>query len=286
MKRILSCGGGLDSFAMLLLAIKTGELPDHVVFADVGSGTQEIECLDGEWPSTYRHLREVFIPLCQEHDIPFDWLNTGDYPIRHGESLLAYYESKRAMPVRARRSCTSMSKVERIADWLEDYYPGENIEFWIGFEAGEEGRVHHDPHAADDVANEEGRVNRYPLIEHGLCRCGCEDLARASGLPVPRKSACMFCPFASKGDFQTLARELPEVFERVVRLEDNCRQSSSGKTIRYTGGKKDERTGEYIIGPRLEDWVQRPYMRRLKTCEVCGRTPRASKATGCTYLRE
>ena len=54
-------------------------------------------------------------------------------------------------------------------------------------------------------------MTRFPLIEAGLCRCACEALVRAAGYPVPRKSACVFCPFATRGDFQRLAQVQPKL---------------------------------------------------------------------------
>src|SRR6185437_4209536 len=75
MPRVLSYGGGLDSFAMLLLAILSGELPDVVVFVDVADGSPDRDPEDlGEWPGTYQHIREVVIPLCRAHGIEFVWL--------------------------------------------------------------------------------------------------------------------------------------------------------------------------------------------------------------------
>jgi hypothetical protein len=64
--RVLSLGGGLDSFAMLVRAIQLGEPPDVVTFIDVGAPGDP-----GEWAGTYRHVREVVMPLCAHHGIEF-----------------------------------------------------------------------------------------------------------------------------------------------------------------------------------------------------------------------
>jgi hypothetical protein len=79
MPRVLSYGGGLDSFAALVAAIQDGAPPDLVVFIDVTDPEQ----LDpGEWPGTYMHIREVVIPLCAKHGIEFVWIDTVSYPVR------------------------------------------------------------------------------------------------------------------------------------------------------------------------------------------------------------
>jgi hypothetical protein len=51
--RVLSYGAGLDSFALLVEALRRGERPDVVAFVDVADPAHEDP---GEWPSTYRHL--------------------------------------------------------------------------------------------------------------------------------------------------------------------------------------------------------------------------------------
>lgn len=282
--RILSYGGGLDSFAMLVDSLQRGEPPDACVFADVGSGSREAPAADGEWPGTYRHVREVAAPLAEANQIPFFWLTSRDYPIRHGESLLAYFEAKRIIPSPLRRLCTSAAKVERIRDWLWDEVgPSEPVEVWIGFDAAEQSRLKRDPHANPEGMVGKGarlkrpldRRNRYPLMERGLCRCRSELLVRDAGFPVPRKSACVFCPHASRGDFIRLARGLPDVFERVARMEDAvvARRLEEGKEPIYLGSEP------------LREAASKPYRPRTIACPVCGRTPRASKATDVDYLR-
>lgn len=75
--RVLSYGGGADSFAVLLRAIELGELPDAVVFVDVSNGSPTVDPTDpGEWPGTYKHIREIVIPLCEAHGIRFEWIDS------------------------------------------------------------------------------------------------------------------------------------------------------------------------------------------------------------------
>jgi hypothetical protein len=57
------------------------------------------------------------------------------------------------------------------------------------------GRAAKDPNAGVRARGAAGA-----LIEWGLCRWRCEALVHAAGYPVPRKSACVFCPYATRGD--------------------------------------------------------------------------------------
>lgn len=287
--RVLSYGGGLDSFALLLLALRRGERLDAVAFVDVADGALDREGTDpGEWPSTYRHIREIVVPLCAAAGVEFVWLDSGRYPVRDARSLFAWLEARRQIPVSGpNRICTIVAKVERFEAWACDRFGKQPIEVWLGFEAGEDDRAAKDPNAGKPSAL---RVNRFPLIEEGLCRCRCEAFVRAAGLPVPRKSACVFCPYATRPDWQTFARELPRDFARVVDLEaakpptakNGVKLSIKGfSSKRLPDGSKTYRATPlpvYVAGAARA--------KRPQPCKVCGATERATKATGCTYLAE
>lgn len=275
MIRVLSHGGGLDSFAMLLDAIARRDLPDVVVFLDVADGQDP-----GEWPGTYRHLREIVAPLCAEHGIRFEWIDTDRYPVRDARSLYGWLTARRQIPVAGpNRLCTTIAKVERYERWLADTYPNVDVETWIGFEAGEERRAQNDPNAGEETAT---RRNRFPLIERGLCRCRCEALVRASGYPVPRKSACVFCPYGSLTDWQTFARELPDQFQQIAQLEAVKPPTKKGKKLSIMG-YRTKKDGTYRAPP-LPIYIQGRPTGRRRSCDVCGAAVRATKATGCDYL--
>lgn len=296
--RVLSLGGGLDSWAMLLDAELRGELPDFVVFVDVGD-----DGVPGEWESTYRHIEEVVKPWCAARGIIFVEISarTG-YLVRDARSLFGWLWDRHQIPVAGpNRICTRIAKVERFEAWLDKTFPGQEVEVWIGFDADELDRVEKDPNAGKPrgathlgrlapwwrwtralawAMSHASRINRFPLIERGLCRCRCESLARASGHPVPRKSACKFCPYGSRGDWKAFAAQDPHGFEKTVEMENR-------KPLTKKNGRKlsimayDSRTQ---TGTPLPVYVSRPYRPRKVACGVCGSPQRASKATGCDYL--
>lgn len=279
--RVLSLGGGLDSFAMLVRSIQLGELPDVVVFLDVGAPGDP-----GEWAGTYRHVREVVRPLCVQHNIEFAWIDGETYPVRDARSLFAWMWARGQIPVAGpNRICTRIAKVERFERWMDDRFPGREVEVWIGFEAGEESRAAKDPNAGKPrtpVAGRATRINRFPLIEWGLCRCRCLELVRAAGFPVPRKSACVFCPYASRADWRRFAAEEPAMFEQIVELEARKPPTSKGRKLSIMLYDSRQQRGTplrvYVASPG------RP--RPPGPCNVCGAPQRASKATGCDYLED
>lgn len=316
MTKVLSYGGGLDSFAMLVAKVLDGEKPDIVTFIDVA----DVEHRDpGEWPSTYRHIDEVVRPFCEEHGIEFVAIDSTRYPVRDARSLFAWLWAREQIPVAGPdRICTTIAKVERFERWLDDRFPGQEVEVWIGFEAGEEKRVAKDPNAgaprgatglreravSGPVSRQVALVlhnafrwlgavvwamthaqrrNRFPLMELELCRCRCEQLVRETGYPIPRKSACVFCPYASRGDWRALASQLPAVFEHVVELEERkplTQKNGRKLSIMAYSSKKQ-------MGTPLPVYITRPGRKpKVVPCKVCGAAQRATKATGCDYLED
>lgn len=290
---VISYGGGLDSFMMLLLAIQQEQKPDVVVFIDVADGSPSADGDDpGEWPGTYRHMRDVVIPLCLEHHIEFVWLTTEAYPVRDARSLIAWLEARKQIPVAGpNRICTIVAKVERFERWLDDRWPNEQVEVSIGFEAGEERRIDKDPNAGKLRKPRPGRatrINRFPLIEHGYCRCRCEAYVRSSGYPVPRKSACVFCPYGSLRDFKTFHHELPDHFNRIAKLELDKPLTSTGKKLSIKGFRtfkdKDGNAIGYEQTPLRQYVLKQERPVRVIPCKVCGAVQKATKAVGCGYL--
>jgi hypothetical protein len=313
--RVISYGGGLDSFAMLLGAIERGIRIDVCVFIDTGHPDDP-----SEWPSTYRHVNDVVRPLCAKHGIEFVQLDHTNYPLRAGtdgeaRSLFAWLKARKQIPVGGPdRVCTVVAKVERFEAWMDARYPGREVEVWIGFDAVERSRAEKDPNAGEPrkatglrlrstttgskrqqraavlrnsfawtralayAMSHASRLNHFPLIEWDLCRCRCETMVRESGHPVPRKSACVFCPYASRGDWQRFAVELPEQFAQVVELE-----ASKPPTVENNLKLSimDFRDGKASM---LPDYIAKPYTRKIIPCVVCGAAQRATKATSCSYL--
>jgi hypothetical protein len=279
--RVLSLGGGVDSYAMWLGAKLWGPKPDLVIFADV---TDPYNADPGEWDSTYRHIIDHVMPDCEREGVEFKWLHTDESPIRGERSLIKYFEQKHLMPSRTSKMCTSAAKVERIHNFINEHVPSlVDVEMWIGFEAGEENRGGKD--SKDPHAKAKGRITKaFPMQWWGLCRCRAVDLIKAHGTQMPNGSACMMCPLAKKDDFQRLRSEEPDVFMRVEQLEDNCRRTKAGKRITFGYKHGDERD------LRLTDWIDASgsgpdgkYQRKVIQCEVCG-GDKPAKRTACNYL--
>jgi hypothetical protein len=73
--------------------------------------------------------------------------------------------------------------------------------------------------------------NRYPLVEARLRRKDCLEVIKAAGLPEPKKSACVFCPYHDDAYWLWLQTEHPAEFERAAVMDEVFRNMSrSGDT--------------------------------------------------------
>lgn len=64
----------------------------------------------------------------------------------------------------------------------------------------------------------------YPLVDARMRKRDCADLLRAHGLPVPRKSACVFCPWRSDRGWRDLQVHDPLGWEVACLYDDRLRE--------------------------------------------------------------
>lgn len=69
-------------------------------------------------------------------------------------------------------------------------------------------------------------TNQYPLVEAGLRRHNCLEITRSVGLPDPRKSSCVFCPYHGDDFWRRLKTENPDEFARAASFDDAIRDMS------------------------------------------------------------
>ncbi len=200
----LAYGMGVDSTAVIVGCVQRGIRPDFILFADVGA----------EKASTYAYL-----PIIQ------DYLKRHDFPlvevVRYQPKRSPYTTIEGNMVMNAtlpgatfnRGSCTAKWKIAPQQQW-EKRIKGRIIKM-IGFEAEEEYRkLRSNEKAYTDT--EERYSNKYPLQEWGWTREECKARIAEAGLPVPQKSACIFCPNMKPEELDDLT---VDERGRVVRVE-------------------------------------------------------------------
>jgi hypothetical protein len=231
--RVISYGGGVQSTALVVLATQgrlddvMGGPVDAALFANVGD--------DSEHPDTLEYVRNIAVPWAAERGLPIHELHRyrkGEIETLYGRLTRGEYRGT-AIPVRGEkgnplsRDCTADYKVAVLNKWL-----------------GANGATKDDPGtcaigiSTDEIERagrgKDSRYERrvYPLLDLGLNRADCMRIITDAGLPVPRPSSCYFCPYHSRQSWKEMRRDEPELFAKVVDLEEqmNRRLASHGKT--------------------------------------------------------
>ncbi len=200
MFEFLSFGGGVNSTAISLLL-----RPAVLIFADTGD----------EHPDTYAYIADRIKPFVASYGGRFVKVGgNGKYQRLQDQAF-----SEKIIPVRMHRWCTDKFKVRPIRRWLEenDCLPCRQM---IGIDAGER-------HRAKDSGNP-SIANVFPLLERDLDRDDCAQVILRHGWPVPRKSGCFYCPFASKRQWVKLKRDHPQLYQIAVRMEQNAQNFAKG----------------------------------------------------------
>lgn len=213
MIRVISLGAGVQSSAMLLMALdgQFGEMPDCAVFADTGwEPKATYEWLD--------QLGEIVAPFpihrVQGGDIREEAVRGGPRDRHDGRPFvtLPVYSATRTGWGQGRRQCSKEYKITPVQKFVRENY-GE-AEMWIGISTDEAHRAK--PSRAKCIRN------RYPLLDAGISRAACLEYLRGHGYAVP-KSSCIGCPFKGDADWARLRRDAPQEFAEAVAFDEGIR---------------------------------------------------------------
>jgi hypothetical protein len=201
---------------MLVLAAqgRLGHDVSHALFANTGD--------DSEAPETLAYVREVATPYAAEHGIEVVEVRRRYADGREHPTLYETLTTRHAIPIPVRlqngapasRTCTAEWKAATLARWRKEsgattQTPAVAL---IGFSVDE-------MHRANKRKASAWERIEYPLLDLGLNRDDCIALIIKSGLPVPPKSACWFCPWTSGESWRRMKRDNPARFARCEQLE-------------------------------------------------------------------
>ena len=138
------------------------------------------------------------------------------------EATLFGVESKRT-DGQMRRSCTRDFKIRVCQAYLRHFLGirafragGPRVLGLVGVAADEMERVAPSREPWCDLA--------YPSVDAGLKRRDEEALIRAHGWPVPKKSACVYCPYHGDDYWRMLRRDYPHEFARACAADEALRR--------------------------------------------------------------
>lgn len=219
MRRVISLGAGVQSSAMLLMALegRFGDAPDVAVFCDTGWEPKAVY----DWLELLKAEVAPFpiVTLTAGKSIRDDM---GRNRAESGErfTTMPYFllgpNGERGM---GRRQCTDEYKLKPLRRYWRSLgaTAKDPVECWIGISTDEAHRM--------KPSMVKYAVNRYPLIEANLRREDCQDyLKERMGSPAP-KSACIGCPFKDDLAWARLRAESPEEFADACDYDDAIRES-------------------------------------------------------------
>lgn len=231
--RVISYGGGVQSTALLVLAVqgKLGKV-DAALFSNVGD--------DSENPETLRYIKDYAVPLGHAGGVPVVIVervrrNGQRETLRQRLRLASQNHSVEnyVIPLRGddgaplfRRNCTVDFKVRVVERWLRQRGAsrGHKAITMIGFSFDEAIRV-------GNGGGSRISTPEYPLIEKRLTRDDCARIILRAGLPLPPKSSCYFCPYKRPSEWRRMREQTPELFEQAAVIEDEM------NTLRVAKGR-------------------------------------------------
>lgn len=231
----MSLGGGVQSGTMAEM-IAEGELdkPDAVIFADTGNEPQYVyEYVD----YLTKRLAVVGVPVYT--------VSGGNLiqTLKSGEgrfaAIPAYTLSLDGKRGTLRRQCTREYKITPIEKQVRALlvekgyaqrgkggrvrvpYTKVAVEAWLGISMDEVARMK--PSRTSWI------TNRWPLIEKRMSRQDCLRWLEKKGLPIPKKSSCLICPFHSADYWREMRAEQPDDWASVVDFDNSLRDKRSSR---------------------------------------------------------
>jgi hypothetical protein len=226
---VIAWGAGVDSTAMIIEMVRLRMRIDLVMFADVGN----------ENPETYAFI-PVFRAWLTRHGITsviVRW-ETDDY--KHWPAYRTLEEEcllRGLLPNKAfgGGSCSQKWKIVPQERFLRTWEPalaawaaGVRVVKCIGFDCSPADNRRYIKAENQNAREKELYDIRYLLREWGWTRERCIECILASGLPLPPKSACFFCPVSKTFEINATPAQY---LRRIVLLEARYRtvQMATGR---------------------------------------------------------
>lgn len=273
---VACCGLGVNSIAYILECTERGIIFDLILFGNTGIGkkngekkaTYEYVKLFNEWlvangqpKITIVHSRNAEGKLISLHDemfklktlpaIVFGWKTCSQrFKIAPQDKYLKKWILKNHLLVCDKNGASVIASLE---DYLK-YNPKDKsihetyrIKKYIGYDADESHRVSSFTDKNYDVY--------FPLIDFDWGRFECIERIIRSGLPIPPKSACKWCPSTKPWQIIELYEDSREEFYECIRFEDNA--VGGGLMTSVKGLGRDYSWRELIIAYRYFNFLKR-----------------------------
>lgn len=249
---VLSYGGGTQSTALLLMALKgeiNGVIPDYIIFSDTGWEPKSIY----QWvDKVNKYIKDKYnreIIITNNGNIREDIIKGAKDGSRFA-SVPFFTKDADGNIGMARRQCTNEYKITPVNKKIREllgYKPrqriNEVVHVWKGISTDEIQRV--------KPSRQKWQIAEHPLIDvMDVDRSRCIVYVEREGLGTPAKSSCIGCPFH---DFQTWremklhdkeswedAVEIDKIIRNLPRFRHNAFLHSSGKPLDEVNFNEDQ----------------------------------------------
>lgn len=223
---ILSYGGGTQSTAMLIMALKgeiNGVIPDYIIFSDTGWEPKSIH----NWVKKVNdYIKEKFgreIIFTSGGNIRDDIINAAENGER-AASLPYFVKKANGDKGMVMRQCTAEYKIQPITRKVKELLGYEKkqkvkeiVHVWKGISTDEIQRVKPMPN--------KWQVAEHPLVEiMDVDRSACIAYVEREGLGTPAKSSCIGCPFHDNTTWREMKLRDPESFADAVEIDKKIRK--------------------------------------------------------------
>jgi hypothetical protein len=217
----LSLGAGVQSSALLVLSCTDDRVPrpDVAIFSDTGDEPEYVYGylkLLTEWAKPYGvEIVTATAGVLSEHAL--------------GRSKFVpiplYTLHKDGTKGMLRRQCTSEYKITPINKKVRSllgYKPRQRMKHKVRAMLG----ISTDEMIRMKASWDKWVTNCYPLIDLGISRSMCYKIMADAGLPEPKKSACIYCPYHDDAQWQWMKDELPIEWEKAVAFDEAIRNKT------------------------------------------------------------
>ena len=225
--RVLSLGWGVQSWTLAAMAA-VGELEpvDYAIHADTGweqSGTYTHAARWTPW-LVERGVNVVTVKAQRNDVVRADWGS--------GAIMIPAYSLDRASGDRGqiKRQCTHDWKIMPIRAFIRQELQSRGLTKTPGRVESIQGISLDEFHRMRD-SDVKYIVNRYPLVDRRMTRANCVTWLHAHDLPVPAKSACIFCPFTNNRGWRHLKQAGGYDWETAKEVDANIRDRRSKCTL-------------------------------------------------------
>ena len=216
----LSLGAGVQSSALLVcsaLGLHGVPRADVAIFADTGDEPQ--------WVYDYLTILEEWSPIPIKRTSKgklSEWVVSRQRQGKRFVSVPIFTRAEDDGRGMLRRQCTREFKIEPIQKAVREHLglkPRQRcksrVRAMIGISIDEVQRM--------KPSRVRWLTNTYPLVDADITRKGCLDIISDAGLPEPKRSACVYCPYHSNHLWRDLKENHPTEWAKAVSFDGAIR---------------------------------------------------------------